>query len=151
MGIATDSLLSDPSPMNSDCQAIKTFDLTTTVLSEFPWKARTDQIERLTSGVEADVEGENRGIPIEITISYSYATSMQPYDYLAPLRRTPVVRSTRTARQMDRLADGRLTPNKNALQTCMETAMDSLSDKISERFLVPRTFRRVVCARSRVE
>lgn len=34
--------------------------------------------------------------------------------------------------------------------TCMLCAISSRSERISERFLVPRTFLRVVCARSRV-
>ena len=41
--------------------------------------------------------------------------------------------------------------NKTAIYTCIEFEMDSLSDKISERFFVPSTFRSVVCANSRVE
>lgn len=37
-----------------------------------------------------------------------------------------------------------------ALLTCMLCAISSLSERIWERFLVPRTFLRVVCAKRRV-
>ena len=41
--------------------------------------------------------------------------------------------------------------SKKSAHTCIEFEMDSLSDKISERFFVPSTLRSVVCARRRVE